>query len=81
MAKFYGKISVVASLNYLIEAESKEEATELLFNANCPIRLIDDEDNEVCEVIEQDWHLVEKVRQGNVLESDLNDFYIEEEEE
>lgn len=78
MAKFYGEISVVASLNYFIEAKSEEEAKEKLFNANCPIRLIDDEDNEICEVVEQNWHLVDETVRGNVRESDLNDFWIEE---
>lgn len=77
--KFYGEISVVATLGYYIEADNEEEAKEKLFEANCPINLVDDEGNDVCEITEQQWHLVDKKNQGNLAEPDLVDFYIEEE--
>lgn len=80
MKQFYGEISVVATLSYCIEAESEEEAKEKLFNANCPIDLVDDNDKPICEITEQQWHLVDKKQQGNISESDLTDFWIEEED-
>jgi predicted ArsR family transcriptional regulator len=79
MKQFYGEVSVVARLSYLIEAESKKEAIEKLLNANCPISLVDDEGKEICEITDQQWHVVERARQGNVQEPDLIDFYIVEE--
>ncbi|ABO51124.1 hypothetical protein Dred_2614 [Desulforamulus reducens MI-1] len=81
MAKkeFTGEVSIVAKLTFCIEADSKEEAIRKLFDANCPISLVDDDDNPVCEIIEQEWHMVDEARQGNVQEPDLVDFSIEEE--
>lgn len=77
--EFYGEISVVATLSYAIKAENEEEAKERLFNANCPIELVDDNEKKVCEITEQQWHLVNKKQQGNICENDLIDFWIREE--
>ena len=74
--EFYGYVSIVARVNFTIEAENEEEATEKLFNANLPIALVDDNDNPVCEINEIEWHMVDKATQGNVQESDLDDFEI-----
>lgn len=78
MREFFGEISVVATLSYCIKANSEEEAKEKLFNASCPISLIDNEGNDI-EIAEQQWHLINTKNQGNVSESDLTDFWIEEE--
>ncbi|KLU66338.1 hypothetical protein DEAC_c17370 [Desulfosporosinus acididurans] len=77
--EFYGEVSIVARIRFAIEAENAEEAEEKLFNANCPMSLVDDNNNPVCEISEIEWHMVDKASQGNVQESDLDDFYIEEE--
>lgn len=80
MAKsFYGEVSIVARLSYCIEANSEEEAKEKLFNANCPVNLVDDNGNQVCEITDQQWHMVDEAQKGNIQESDLSDFEIYEE--
>lgn len=79
MKTFCGEISVVATLGYCIEAENEEEAKEKLFNANCPIDLVNDDNKPVCEITDQQWHLVDTKQQGNISEPDLSDFWIEEE--
>jgi len=81
MKEFYGQVSVVARINFCVEASSIEEAKEKLFNANMPMSLVDDEDNPVCEIDAYEWHMVDEVVRGNVRESDLSDFEIEEEKE
>jgi len=81
MKEFYGAVSVVARINFCIEANSKEEAEEKLFNANMPLSLADDDEKPVCEINEIQWHMVYEPEQGNVQESHLDDFYIEEEKE
>lgn len=78
MKTYIGEVSVAASLSFIVEAESEEEAKEKIFNANCPIDLVDDEGNPVCEITDQEWHLVNESTRGNVAESDIHDFYIEE---
>lgn len=82
MAKkeFYGEVSLVARINFMLEAESEEEAKEKILYSDCPISIVDDGGKEVCEIHGIDWHLVDKARQGNVRESDLDDLYIEESE-
>lgn len=79
MKTFCGEISVVATLGYYIEAENEEEAKEKLFNANCPIDLVNDDNKPVCVITDQQWHLVDIKQQGNISEPDLSDFWIEEE--
>ena len=80
MKEFYGEVSIVAKLCFCIEAETEEEAKEKLFNSDCPIALIDDDNNPTCEIVEQQWHMVDEAMQGNIQEPDLVDFYIEEED-
>ena len=81
MKEFYGAVSVVARIHFCIEAESEEEAEEKLFSADMPMNLVDDNDKPVCEITQIEWHMVNKPTRGNVRESDLDDFYIEEEKE
>jgi len=81
MKKFYGAVSVVARIHFCIDAESEEEATEKLFNADMPMNLVDDKDNPVCEITQIEWHMVDEPTMGNVRESDLDIFCIEEEKE
>lgn len=78
---FYGGVSIVARLNFCIEAETIEEAEQKLFEANCPITLLDDAGHPICEITDQSWHMVDVPRQGNVQESDLSEFIIEAENE
>ena len=82
MAKkeFYGAVSITARLSFRIEAENEEEAKEKLFNACCPISLEDEEGNEI-EITDQEWGMIDVARNGNVQQSYVDDFYIEQEEE
>ena len=75
---FYGEVTIVARLGFSIEAESEDDAKEKLFNANCPVNLVDDEGKPICEITDQNWHMVDEAERGNVQESDLGDFYIQE---
>lgn len=80
MAKkeFYGEVSIVARLGFRIEAENKEEAIKKLLEASCPIILEDSEGNEI-EITEQEWDMIEEVRDGNVRENHIRDLEIFEE--
>jgi len=79
LKEFYGQVSVVARISFRIRAESEEEAKEKLFKARLPLDLTDDDSKPVCEVEAVDWHMVDELRLGNVRESNLDDFFIEEE--
>jgi hypothetical protein len=81
MAKkeFYGSVSVVARIAFTIEAESEEEAKEKLFNADMPLQLVNGEEN-ACEIDFINWHMVDQPNQGNVRESDLDEFEIYEQD-
>lgn len=80
MAKkeFYGGASIVARISFCIEAETIGEAKQKLFEANCPIELLDELGDPICEIIDQNWHMVDEPSRGNVRESDLSDFFIDE---
>lgn len=80
MAKkeFYGSVSITARLGFRIEAESIEEAREKIFSASCPIGLEDEEGNEI-EITDQEWEMIDEPRRGNVMESYISRFDIEEE--
>ena len=80
MAKkeFYGAVSITARLNFIVEAESEEEAKEKLFNASCPMSLEDEDGNEI-EITDLEWDMIDRASRGNVQQSYVEDFYIEEE--
>ncbi|WP_211135278.1 hypothetical protein [Clostridium paraputrificum] len=78
--EFYGAVSITARLGFRIEAESEEEAKEKLFNACCPISLEDEEGKEI-EITDQEWEMIDRANRGNVQQSYVEDFYIEQEED
>lgn len=83
MAKkeFYGAVSITARLGFRIEAESEEEAKEKLFDACCPISLVDENGKEIAEITDCDWEMIDRANRGNVQQSYVEDFYIEQEED
>lgn len=78
--EFYGAVSITARLSFRLEAESKEAAEEKLFNACCPISLEDEEGNEI-EITDMEWGMIDRANRGNVQQSYVDDFYIEQEED
>lgn len=78
--EFYGAVSITARLGFRIEAESEEEAKEKLFNACCPISLEDEEGKEI-EITDQEWEMIDRANRGNIQQSYVEDFYIEQEED
>lgn len=79
--EFYGGVSIVARISFCIEAETIEDAKQKLFEANCPMNLVDDAGHPICEITDQSWHMIDAPMQGNVQESDLSEFIIEAENE
>lgn len=76
--EFYGAVSITARLSFSIEAESKEEAMEKLFNASCLIQLNDENGGEI-EITEQEWDMIDEECRGNICERNISDFEIYEE--
>lgn len=76
--EFYGSVSITARLSFRVEAENEEEATEKLFNSCCPISLVDEEGNEI-EITDCEWGMINQARRGNIQQSYVDDFYIEQE--
>ena len=78
MKEFYGSVSIAARLSFAIKANSESEAVEKLFNACCPISLIDEDGNEI-EITEQEWNMIDEPARGNVRECYIDDLEIYEE--
>lgn len=72
---FYGAVSITARLSFNIEAESKEEAIEKIFNSSCDIQL-NDENGVKIEIIDQEWDMINEENVGNVGERNIRDFEI-----
>lgn len=79
MKEFYGAISLTARIMFNIEAETEEEATDRIFNSSVPMKLVDENGNEI-EIEELEWDFIDEARRGNVSNPYLNDYEIYEEE-
>lgn len=79
MKDFYGNCSIVMNMNFIISANSLEEAEEIVRNANFDFKLVKEDTREEIETDIQGWHMVDECGIGNVREPDLEDFFIEEE--
>lgn len=81
MKEFYGNLSIVINMNFSgIKASSIEEAEEIVKNATFNFELVKEDSEEVIDTDIQGWHIADEVGRGNVTESDLSDFSIEQEE-
>lgn len=78
MKDFYGKVSFSGSVNFAVTAIDKETAKELVFEdiEGIDILLKDGTTVSVCEV---EWELIDEARRGNVQQSYISDFDIQEE--
>lgn len=83
MKEFYGDISLILDLSFSIEANSKEEAIEKIFEKACiSLSVIDEEtDKDIFTGVDtNDWYFVDKPTQGNVRQSGIRAFEIYEED-
>ena len=83
MKEFYGSASIVIDLNFSVKANSIEEAKEKILCAeSMDFQLKDFFDNNILEDYEtNDWYVVDKAQNGNIRQSGIHDFEIEEEVE
>lgn len=80
MKEFYGSASVVIDFSYSVEAENIEEAIDLILGAEgMGFILINKKTDENIDIDVNSWHVADKVGIGNVIESDLHNFDINEE--
>lgn len=79
MKEFYGNASMVVNFNFNIKAKNIEKAKTKVLGADGMVLKIFTEDAEKLEIEVQDWNIPEEVGRGNVIESGLSEFYIEEE--
>ncbi|HAT4309075.1 TPA: hypothetical protein I9080_002919 [Clostridium perfringens] len=79
--EFYGGISITMRVDFAIKAKSEEEAKEKIFDISClELNLQDDEGKKLknFEITNIDWELVKSASRGNVSQSYIEDFEIEE---
>lgn len=78
--EYYGRASVVIDLCFTVEADSLEEAQEKIIYAECmEFELLDDAGNKIFETYEtNDWYVVDEAQRGNIRQSGIHDFEIEE---
>lgn len=78
MKEFYGAVSLSGRINFCVEAEDKNMATNIVFEdiEGMEIKL---KDGTTLSITEIEWELIDKERGGNVKEPYIDDFYIEEE--
>lgn len=80
MKEFYGNLSIVINMNFNgVKAKDIEEAKNIVMGAVFNFELINEFDREEIDIDIQGWHIVDEAERGNVMESDLSDFYISEE--
>lgn len=79
--KYYGRASVVIDLSFEVEANSIDEAKEKILYAECmEFQLKDLSNNNVLEDYEtNDWYVVDKAQNGNIRQSGISNFEIQEE--
>ncbi|MFR5594667.1 MAG: hypothetical protein ACLTK6_16085 [Clostridium perfringens] len=81
LKEFYGGVSIAARIDFFIKAESEEEAKEKIMEACCLDLKLQDENREKLKDFEInciDWELINQARKGNVSQSYIEDFEIEE---
>lgn len=78
MKEFYGQVSFAGRANFTVKAENEEIATEKVFEDIEGIELYLKDGSKV-EVDFIDWELIYAAARGNVAQTYIGDFYIEEE--
>lgn len=83
MKEFYGSASIVIDLSFSVKANSIEEAKENILCAEyMEFQLKDFDDNNILEDYEtNDWYVVDKAQNGNIRQSGIHDFRIDEDNE
>lgn len=79
MKEFYGNASMVVNFNFNIKSKNIEEAKEKVLGADGMVLEIFTEEAEKLEIEVQDWNIPKEVGRGNVIQSGLSNFCIEEE--
>lgn len=78
--EFYGNLSIVINMNFTgLEANSIEEAEAMVMDSEFEFKLLNSKTGEEIDIDIQGWHIADEVGRGNVTESDLRDFQIDEE--
>lgn len=79
MKTYCGRATVIIDLNFEIEAESLEDAERKIFEAECiDFELLDNDEKVLYDYETNNWYVVDKAQQGNIQQSGVNDFEIEE---
>ncbi|SFJ26523.1 hypothetical protein SAMN02910355_1869 [Terrisporobacter glycolicus] len=80
MREFFGSASVVINFSFELEAETIEEAEKVILNSESMcFGLIDKRNDRMICIDINSWHVADEVGVGNVMESDLQSFQIQEE--
>lgn len=81
MKEFFGSASIVINFSFQLEAENFEEAKEVILNSEGMFfELIDKRNDKMIDIDVNSWHVADKVGIGNVTESDLQSFEMQEEQ-
>ncbi|MCU9808141.1 hypothetical protein LEQ06_08135 [Paraclostridium sp. AKS46] len=81
MKEFYGNASVVINFNFNgVKAKSLEEAKDIVLGSEemC-FGIVNKKTDEEIDIDVQEWNIPEEVGRGNITESGLSNFWIEEE--
>lgn len=78
MKEFYGAVSLAARVNFAVKAQDKEKAENIVFDDIEGIELVLTDGSKL-EITEIDWDLINKTRNGNVRQPNVDDFEIYEE--
>ena len=76
MKKYYVEIPVTMKLMVSVEAETKEEAVEKIFEGD--ISLETSYDGNKFGFVDIEWEIHEKVVEGNVYHGVINEIYVQE---
>ncbi|MGN0966760.1 MAG: hypothetical protein ACI4OP_04110 [Candidatus Coprovivens sp.] len=81
MKEFYGNASVIINFNFSgVKSNSLEEAIDIILGAEeIKFSLINKKTDTDIDIDIQDWQISEEVGRGNVIESCLSRFSIDEE--
>lgn len=82
MKEFYGNASVIINFNFNgVKADSIEEAKDIVLGSEEMLfGIINKKTDKEIEIDIQEWNIPEEVGRGNIRESGLSNFWIEEEE-
>lgn len=80
--EFYGEVTLTARITFSAKGKSLEEVKERILSAEgCILELKDESNKDVCLIDGVEWALIDNAQQGNIAETNVSDFCIEEEQE